>query len=286
MNSVTDNVEQQAPELAPLVKAVKLSLKKHKLEDHTARVVLVLDISLSMNHLYKTGKVQQLVAQSMALGLQFDDDGEIDVFAFGTHCHYVAEYGLTTYKECVNDILSRHPLENSTDYEKPLRALIEKYRDSELPVYVQFVTDGETQSPERAERVLREMSSLGIFVQFMALGVDWRPEPADDQPSPEPVAAPQPAPAKKGLLARLFGGADPQPAGSGAPAPKRQARKAPNDGFKFLASLDELEGRKVDNAGFFGVADPARVESDEMYRLLMSEYPQWLKDARAVGILK
>lgn len=279
MDSVTDNVEKQAPELVPLVKAVRLTLKKHNLEAHTARVVLVLDISGSMDHLYRKRKVHDLVAQTMALGLQFDDDGEIDVFAFGGQCHYIGEYGLANYKQCVDDILSRHSLEHTTAYEKPLQALIDKYADSDLPVYVQFVTDGETNNPDRVEQVMRELSKLPVFVQYMGLGENLRPDPVEESSAP----AAQAEPVKKGWLSKIFGGGSSEPQ---AAAQKSSTLRPSTDGFKFLIGLDNLKGRKVDNASFFAVEDPATVPSSEMYRLLMIEYPQWLKDARAAGILR
>ncbi len=57
-------------------------------------------------------------------------------------------------------------------------------------------------------------------------------------------------------------------------------------GFGFLQSLDELPGRFVDNAGFFGLADLDGVGDDELYDRMMSEYPSWVADARAKGLLR
>lgn len=56
--------------------------------------------------------------------------------------------------------------------------------------------------------------------------------------------------------------------------------------FEFLEKLDELTGRKVDNADFFQVADPAAPSDEEMFELMMKEYPDWLKAAQKAGILK
>jgi hypothetical protein len=56
--------------------------------------------------------------------------------------------------------------------------------------------------------------------------------------------------------------------------------------FEFLEKLDELTGRKVDNANFFQVADPAAPSDEEMFELMMGEYPDWLKAAQAARILK
>ena len=56
--------------------------------------------------------------------------------------------------------------------------------------------------------------------------------------------------------------------------------------FDFLERLDELTGRKVDNANFFQVADPAAPSDEEMFELMMKEYPDWLKAAQKARILK
>lgn len=55
--------------------------------------------------------------------------------------------------------------------------------------------------------------------------------------------------------------------------------------FGILRRLDEMEGRVVDNAGFFEVADIDRIDDAELYRRLLSEFPDWLRAARAIGVL-
>ncbi|MGW1140500.1 VWA domain-containing protein [Streptomyces zhihengii] len=59
--------------------------------------------------------------------------------------------------------------------------------------------------------------------------------------------------------------------------------------FDFLRRLDDLAvpaRRPVDNAGFFHAgADPRRVPDDELYDRLLAEFPGWLADARARGIV-
>lgn len=72
-------LEQQAPEMVDLFKKTSICLDKVNLRDHRAQVALVLDISGSMSGLYQSGKVQELVKKVLALGLQFDLDGSIDV---------------------------------------------------------------------------------------------------------------------------------------------------------------------------------------------------------------
>ncbi|WP_432141285.1 VWA domain-containing protein [Streptomyces sp. bgisy084] len=61
-------------------------------------------------------------------------------------------------------------------------------------------------------------------------------------------------------------------------------------GFDFLRKLDDLavpEKRAVDNAGFFHAGrDPRSLSHDELYQQLMVEFPEWLTEARAAGVLK
>ncbi|MCF6525171.1 VWA domain-containing protein [Streptomyces sp. JJ36] len=61
------------------------------------------------------------------------------------------------------------------------------------------------------------------------------------------------------------------------------------DEFRFLRKLDELPvpgKRRVDNAGFFAAGrDPRALPDAELYDRLTDEFPDWLRDARAAGVL-
>ena len=54
--------------------------------------------------------------------------------------------------------------------------------------------------------------------------------------------------------------------------------------FPFLEKLDELPGRLLDNAAFFSVERPDEHTDDALYDLLMEEYPEWVKGAKAKGM--
>lgn len=56
--------------------------------------------------------------------------------------------------------------------------------------------------------------------------------------------------------------------------------------YGLLTTLDEMEGRVVDNVGFFALDDIDRVDDAELYRRLLGEFPDWLTAARTAGILR
>ncbi|WP_205527241.1 VWA domain-containing protein [Solimonas sp. K1W22B-7] len=56
--------------------------------------------------------------------------------------------------------------------------------------------------------------------------------------------------------------------------------------FDFLEKLDDLSGRFIDNADFGDISDPSRLSDQEMYERLMKEYPGWVSQAKAKGLLR
>jgi hypothetical protein len=56
--------------------------------------------------------------------------------------------------------------------------------------------------------------------------------------------------------------------------------------FTFLEELDNMSNRYVDNADFFSVEDPEIIADQELYDLLMTEYPGWVKLAKTKKLLR
>jgi len=241
------DLEKKDAKLVNLAKKAAISLEKKGLLDHRAKVALCLDISGSMSGFYRSGAIATLVQRILALGLRFDDDGEIDVFLFGADAHDYGSVGVEDYRDFVPAMQRRYPLEGGTNYGRVM-AMIRRHYQRDLqagqqPVYVMFVTDGETQDRSESERQIRDASREPIFWQFMALGKSKAQA--------------------KGFFRRLLA-----------------------SDFGFLAYLDEMPGRLIDNANFFQVADPNEPSDEELYDLLMGEYPQWLAAARRQGLLR
>ncbi|MFE6861540.1 VWA domain-containing protein [Nocardia sp. NPDC057668] len=56
--------------------------------------------------------------------------------------------------------------------------------------------------------------------------------------------------------------------------------------FGILRKLDTMDGRVVDNAGFFAVPDIDSMSDADLYGLLLGEFPDWLSEARRAGVLR
>lgn len=55
--------------------------------------------------------------------------------------------------------------------------------------------------------------------------------------------------------------------------------------FAFLQKLDDLKDRYVDNADFFKISNVAKVSDEELYDKLLTEFPDWLLQVKAKGML-
>ena len=280
-------LSRQPPAMVNLVKQAGVSLDKHGLGEHRARVALCLDISSSMTRLYRSGKVQELCERILGLAVQLDDDGRCDVFTFGTGGYDEGPLDLRNYHGWVDGLTRRRRLESGTDYAKAMEAVREHYfpdgrgrrrtspRPDTQPVYVMFVTDGHTSDRKATRDQVAWSSYEPLFWQFMAIGRSRNPTSSTS--ADPPTATPPPA---------------------GAMAPPDQGRGGARRGgllarlaaafqmdFSFLTELDEMGGRFLDNASFFAVADPGELSDSQLYDLMMTEYPDWLRQAATRGLI-
>ena len=178
--SLDKKIEQHAPHLISLVKKAQVSLDKKGMGQHKARCALCLDISASMSGLYASNQVQELCDRVLALATRFDDDGMLDVFLFGESGYQPAPMQIESCGAYVQDLLKRYPLEYDTQYHTAIKLIREHYfggsganstptRASE-PVYVMFITDGDTSYKEQTITQMKWASHEPIFWQFMGVG--------------------------------------------------------------------------------------------------------------------
>lgn len=248
-------MERQAPQLVSLAKKATVSLEKVGLSQHVAKVALCLDISASMSGLYHSGAIQKFAEKVLALGTRFDDDGAIDIFLFGAKAHEAGEMNVDNFADFIGQIQKQYPLEGGTDYAGAMKLIRQHYFGHcergvplklKVPVYVMFLTDGATSDENGARKQVQDSSYEPLFWQFMGLGKSRK---------------------------------DVKKSGGGFWA------KAFASDFTFLEELDTMSGRYVDNANFFSVAEPDVLPDDELYDLLMGEYPDWVKAAPSKGLL-
>lgn len=111
-----------------------------------------------------------------------------------------------------------------------------------------FVTDGATSDELQTQQYLKESSYEPIFWQFMAIGKSRK-----DVKS-------------KGILGWLG--------------------QTNTSDFSFLERLDQMSDRYLDNSDFFSLEDPENIPDRELYDLLMTEYPNWVKLAKTKNLLQ
>ena len=163
---------EKAPELVSLVKPLVFELKKKNLETTVARVGLVLDISGSMVPRFKNGTVQSIVNKTLPLAVQFDDDGELDFWFYGTTARKMDSVNLKNYTVAVPEDWKHLMLDLGGRNNEPIvmRMVVDEYKDTKIPAYVLFITDGGVNQKREIQNIITESSHLPIFWQFVGVG--------------------------------------------------------------------------------------------------------------------
>lgn len=261
--SLEKRFEQQAPQLVSLAKIAGVSLAKNKLDRVRARVAFVLDASGSMYGQYDSGQVQQVVNRVFPLGVHFDDDEELETWAFARKSkqlsnvtfanfkHYVKKdaggwqqwmsdlnAGYNNEPAVIRDVIAHFSGLTPPDAVAEKKGLFSSKKsfpdgfapaiDARTPVFVLFISDGGVSHNQEIEFLIRWSSTLPIFWQFIGIG---------------------------------------------------------GSSYGALEKLDALAGRHIDNANFFAIDDLRQISEAELYDRMMQEFPQWLKAARSKGMI-
>ena len=169
--SLEKKIQDGAPKLISLVKPLKVQLEKKNLLDVQARVALVLDISGSMYESYKNGTVQEIVNKILPVAVQFDDDGELDFWYYGSTCQRRPNVTMKNYEQAVPDDWKdlMHSLGGNNNEPAVMEEIVTEYENSKLPAYVVFVTDGGINKTAQIKKILKDASYLPIFWQFVGV---------------------------------------------------------------------------------------------------------------------
>ena len=158
--------------LISLAQSARVSLQKARLENHVAAVAVCMDVSGSMSSMFRDGTVQSVVEQVLGLGINFDDNGCIDVFAFGSDASFIGELQPANFQSAARWILESENCGGGTRYAPAIHQILEFYQKRYLnyPAYVLFVTDGDNSDKVQTERALVKASHHAIFFQFVGIG--------------------------------------------------------------------------------------------------------------------
>ncbi|MDC9594696.1 VWA domain-containing protein [Xenorhabdus sp. IM139775] len=177
--SLEKKLQGKAPRLINLAKNATISLSKHKLQSIKARVAFVLDASGSMKSQFKKGNVQSVLDRIAVLAVQFDDDGAMDVWGFAEKHKKYQDVSLDNLDGYIHAIqtatkLSRWeilPGLGAVNNEPPvMEDIINFFKDSDLPVYIVFITDGGISKTRQIKDAIRRSANYPIFWKFVGLG--------------------------------------------------------------------------------------------------------------------
>lgn len=172
----------------------KILLTKGINQAPTMRVGNALDISGSMDmrtgraettNIISSGKLQQAFDQTMAVAVKFDDNGELDVFAFDTRCDFVDTASPSNY----DDFITRKRIQarGGTAYAPIVQAAIDFYfkpkksggfmgfggktEVNNMPVLFLIHTDGEPSDRYNAIKdALESAQQYPIYFHFVGVG--------------------------------------------------------------------------------------------------------------------
>lgn len=163
-----------------------LSLTKRKISSIVAQVGTAFDVSGSMRDEYRDGLMQIFAERLMPIALRFDDNGQIDNWAFDTRSHRVGEINLGNIETFINEKV-RPLVGGATEFAPVLTDIFDHYFTSttkslfgskkveitvDTPVYLIFQTDGENSDKRETERILAILENKGIYIQFVGIGTD------------------------------------------------------------------------------------------------------------------
>lgn len=153
-----------------------LCLEKKELHDLTARVAVVMDFSGSMEPLYKRGTVQAILDRLLPVAMQFDDNGEMEVWLFSNSFTRMPDISLDNYYNYLKNekVLKKYNM-GGTRYAPVINDVVNKYTyedKSNLPTLVLFITDGDNFSDDRVKttEAITKASKHPIFWQFVGIG--------------------------------------------------------------------------------------------------------------------
>lgn len=224
-------------------------VKELGMGNQKAQVVLCLDYSGSMGSMYRNGSVQKLVERLLPIGMAFDDNEEVEFFIFENGYKELPEPLVRSNIAGYIDskVLNKYSM-GGTEYAPIIRAILSKFGKPEKKGGV-FGIGGKTTYGKL---------DYPVYVIFITDG-----DCSDKEES------------RKAITEASNAGIFFQFVGLGSPSL-----------FGFLQEMDTMSGRFIDNANFFAVNNLSQKTDDDLYNLLLKEFPSYVTEARSKGLIK
>jgi uncharacterized protein YegL len=146
------------------------------------RTRMACDMSGSMTGLFRSGFVEKVVEMFMGASAKFDDDGDLEYVFFNSSTSPMKTITLDNYKQ-----LYIPTADGGTRYVPALQELVndvdvvssggllssifgKKKVEPSDPIYIGFITDGEPSDLSASIKLLKELESKNVFIQFIVLG--------------------------------------------------------------------------------------------------------------------
>ena len=181
---VTQTALQEAPPAVTLTKIdllkkqVKIILEKENISDQKARVGVIIDASGSMSLLYNRGTVQRAFERTLAVASCMDDDGNMDVWFFGSKSMRAPVANENNFEDYIKRV---YPFPRvfgglgcNNNEPAAMKDVIKKYTQEDyvkgMPVYLIFFSDGGIFMDNAISKLLVQASQYPIFWQFVGIG--------------------------------------------------------------------------------------------------------------------
>lgn len=194
--SVSINLEKK-------VQTVNLVLEKRGLKKApTCQVGFACDISGSMHTNFNRGVVQETVNRLLAVANRFDDNGEMEVWAFNSGSKALPPANSDHFGNYVDSVMLKHcSVNGSTSYAPVMKDIVNHYfyedqpqsqprgllsrlfgsgsdnvaavrkKETGDPAVNYFITDGDNNDKSAAEAVFKETADKKLPIYWMMVGI-------------------------------------------------------------------------------------------------------------------
>ncbi|MEN8583087.1 VWA domain-containing protein [Burkholderia sp. RS01] len=251
-----DKISAKAPGLLSLAKTASKAVDLSGLNGQTAKVAVCLDYSGSMTNVYGSGAMQRLVEKALALATQFDDDGAIDFFVFDSKAAYLGEISIDDFAGSVGRLTKGRRM-GTTNYADAFLTIRDHFGFAPpAPPKRGFFGLGKAQ-PSVTDPAVTAPADIPVYVLFLTDG----------------------APDNKDAAVRALTEVSTAPIFWKFLSIGQQS-------MAFLEQLDTLTQRFVDNANYEPVGDVDAISDAVLFKKMLEEFPDWLKEVRSKGLIK